>query len=66
MCESTAFLINQNGDEEKIMEYVIDIFPEEDGQLTLTDLLGTTKTIQAKIKEVKLLKHKIILEEIPA
>ena len=44
------------------MDYVVDIVPNEDGSLTLSDLLGGTKIVQGKLKEVKLLNHKIIIE----
>ena len=62
MCESSAYMITPEG-ETKIMDYVVDIVPNEDGSLTLSDLLGGTKIVQGKLKEVKLLNHKIIIEE---
>ncbi|MEG0378580.1 MAG: CooT family nickel-binding protein [Eubacterium sp.] len=62
MCESSAYLVNKQGEEEKIMDYVIDIVPNEDGSLTLSDLLGGTKIINGRLKEVKLLNHKILIE----
>lgn len=63
MCESSAYMLTPEG-ETKIMDYVVDIVPNDDGSLTLSDLLGETKIVQGKLKEVKLLKHKIIIEEI--
>lgn len=63
MCESSAFLVNKQGEEEKIMDYVIDIVPNDDGSLTLSDLLGGTKIVNGRLKEVKLLNHKIIIED---
>lgn len=63
MCESSAYLLNKTGTEEKLMDYVIDIIPNEDGSLTLSDLLGSTRTVNGRLKEVKLLEHKIIIEE---
>ncbi|MEF9918102.1 MAG: CooT family nickel-binding protein [Eubacterium sp.] len=62
MCESSAYLVNHQGEEEKIMDYVVDIFPNNDGSLTLSDLLGGTKIINGRLKEVKLLDHKILIE----
>ncbi|WKY47211.1 CooT family nickel-binding protein [Eubacteriaceae bacterium ES3] len=62
MCESSAYLLTPEG-ETKIMDYVVDIIPNDDGSLTLSDLLGGTKIVQGKLKEVKLLNHKIIIEE---
>ncbi|MDO4288765.1 MAG: CooT family nickel-binding protein [Eubacterium sp.] len=63
MCESSAYLINKEGQEEKIMDYVIDIVPNADGSLTLSDLLGGTRIVNGSLKEVKLLSHKILIEE---
>jgi len=61
MCESSAYMTTPGG-EEKIMDYVVDIVPNDDGSLTLSDLLGGTKIVQGRLKEVKLLAHKIIIE----
>ena len=63
MCESSAYLVNIKGEEEKIMDYVIDIVPNNDGSLTLSDLLGGTKIVNGRLKEVKLLNHKILIED---
>jgi len=41
--------------------YVIHIEPQ-DGKLFMYDLLGEQKIVDAAIKEVRLLEHKIILE----
>ena len=61
MCESSAYLLTADG-EEKIMDYCIEIIPQEDGKILLADLLGEEKLVDAIIKEVKLLDHKIILQ----
>ncbi|MBK5245127.1 MAG: CooT family nickel-binding protein [Eubacteriaceae bacterium] len=63
MCESSAYMLTPEG-ETKIMDYVVDIIPNDDGSLILSDLLGGTKIVQGRIKEVKLLNHKIIIEGI--
>ena len=63
MCESSAYLVNKKGEEEKIMDYVIDIVPNNDGSLTLSDLLGGTKIVNGRLQEVKLLNHKILIED---
>lgn len=61
MCESKVFLL-QNGKEEPLMENVIHIEPQ-DKKIFMYDLLGEQKIVEnAYIKEVKLLDHKIILE----
>jgi predicted RNA-binding protein len=60
MCESRVYL-RENGSEMPIMENVIYIEPQ-DGKVFMYDLLGEQKIVDAVIKEVKLLEHKIILE----
>ncbi|TZE80615.1 CooT family nickel-binding protein [Calorimonas adulescens] len=60
MCESKVFLL-ENGEEKPIMEDVIYIEPQ-DGRVFMYDLLGEQKIVDAVIKEVKLLDHKVILE----
>jgi predicted RNA-binding protein len=62
MCESTAYLITPEG-ERKVMDYVIEIVPKENGKLFLTDILGEEKIIEGIIKEIKLLDHKIIIQK---
>ncbi|WP_303868655.1 CooT family nickel-binding protein [Acetobacterium wieringae] len=44
MCESSAFMITSEG-ETKIIDYVVDIVPNNDGSLTLSNLLGGTKIV---------------------
>ncbi|MCG8542060.1 MAG: CooT family nickel-binding protein [Clostridia bacterium] len=60
MCESMAYLKTPKG-EEKIMEYVIEVRPE-DGRVYLVDLLGEQKIVDGEIKEIRLIDHKIIIE----
>lgn len=62
MCESTAYLITPEG-ERKLMEYVVDIVPKENGRLVLTDILGEEQIIEGILKEIRLLDHKIIIEK---
>ncbi|AIS53122.1 hypothetical protein TKV_c19780 [Thermoanaerobacter kivui] len=61
MCESRVVLL-ENGKENEIMDNVIYIKPQN-GKLVMYDLLGEEKMIDAVIKEIKLLDHKIILEK---
>lgn len=62
MCESTAYLVTPEG-EHKLMDYVVNIFPEAGGKLCLYDLLGEKKVIEGLLKEIRLLDHKIIIEQ---
>ncbi|MFD3155774.1 CooT family nickel-binding protein [Haloimpatiens sp. FM7330] len=63
MCESTAYLITPKG-EEKIMEYVVHIVPEANGRIFLSDILGEEKTVTGKLKEVRLIDNKVMIEQI--
>ncbi|MCT8976351.1 CooT family nickel-binding protein [Clostridium sp. CX1] len=63
MCESTAYLITPEG-ERKLMEYVVDVVPKDNGRLALTDILGEEKIIEGMLKEIRLLEHKIVIENI--
>ncbi|MFZ3100619.1 MAG: CooT family nickel-binding protein [Desulfitobacteriaceae bacterium] len=63
MCEANAYL--KNGDQEVLfMESVDVIEPNEENGLKLIDIFGRQKFINARIKDMTLLNHRIILEEI--
>ena len=62
MCESSAFILGKNNELEKVMENVVTVDPYE-GKVYLTDLLGEEKIIDGVIKQIRLMDHKIILEE---
>ncbi|HBG4072578.1 TPA: CooT family nickel-binding protein [Clostridioides difficile] len=62
MCESSAFICKSNNKLEKVMENVVNIDPC-DGKIYLTDLLGEQKIIDGIIKEIRLMDHKIIIQE---
>lgn len=59
MCELSVYLL-ENGEEKMLMEDVASIKPEGE-KLVLTDLLGQQEIVEAKIKELKLLEHKVYL-----
>lgn len=59
MCELAVYLL-ENGEEKMLMEDVASIKPEGE-KLVLTDLLGQQEIVEAKIKELKLLEHKVYL-----
>lgn len=60
MCEANAYII-RNGNEELYLESV-DIMKPEDGKVYLRNLFGEQKTFDGTIREISLLKRKIILE----
>jgi predicted RNA-binding protein len=61
MCEANAYLI-KDGEEKIIMESVDILRPEENG-IYLQDIFGGQRTVKARIKEMNLVEHKILLEE---
>ncbi|PKM83107.1 MAG: RNA-binding protein [Firmicutes bacterium HGW-Firmicutes-14] len=62
MCEANAYIL-KNGTEELLLEDVDKVIPGEDGIL-LENIFGQQKIIKARIKEMALVNHKIILEKI--
>ena len=60
MCKSQVYLLTPEG-EKKIMDNVVYIKPEN-GKVYLEDLLGEQKIVDGKIKEMKLIAHKITIE----
>jgi predicted RNA-binding protein len=62
MCEANAFLIKDNK-EQLFLENVDKLIPQGD-ELILEDIFGKKKIIKAKIKEMALVDHRILLEEI--
>jgi predicted RNA-binding protein len=60
MCEANAYVYS-NGKEELYLESV-DIMRPEEGKIYLRNLFGEQKIFEGEIKEISLLKHKIILE----
>lgn len=62
MCESNVYLVNKSGEEKLFMESVDKIVPSDDG-IVLENIFYQTKTVRAKIKEMSLVEHRIVLEE---
>ncbi|MBC7252764.1 MAG: CooT family nickel-binding protein [Actinobacteria bacterium] len=61
MCEAAVY-IDRGGELEKIMDDVVEVRPEE-GKLLLVDVFGEQKLVSARIAEVELLDHRIVLRE---
>lgn len=61
MCEANAYIFKE-GKEELYLENV-DVMKPEEGKIYLKNLFGEQKVFEGKIKEVSLLKHRIILEK---
>lgn len=62
MCEANAYL--KEGDNEVMFMESVDIIEPYERGLKLVDIFGMQKFIQAKIKDMNLLNHRIVLEKI--
>ena len=63
MCESKVFLASAEG-EELVMEDVTSIRPESDGY-RLVNLFGEEAHVRGRIKDIDLLKHRVVFESVP-
>jgi predicted RNA-binding protein len=61
MCEANAYIVKE-GKEELVLEDISILRPESDG-LYLQNIFGEQKRIRARIRELNLVDHRIILEE---
>jgi predicted RNA-binding protein len=61
MCEANAYLIKE-GKEELIFEDLMILRPEQE-DIYLQNIFGEQKRIKARIKEMNLVEHRVILEE---
>ncbi|MCX7746296.1 MAG: CooT family nickel-binding protein [Clostridia bacterium] len=62
MCEANAYMMDEEGNETLFLERVDKVTHEED-KLVLENIFGQRKIIKARIKELALVEHKIILEK---
>jgi predicted RNA-binding protein len=60
MCEANAYVF-KDGKEELYLENV-DLLIPEGSRIYLRNLFGEQKTFEGHLKEISLLKHKIVLE----
>jgi predicted RNA-binding protein len=61
MCEANAYIYH-DGKEELYLENV-DVMKPEGGKIFMKNLFGEQKTFEGEIREVSLLRHKILLEK---
>ena len=61
MCEAHAY-IYKDGNEELYLENV-DVMRPEHGKIFMKNLFGEQKIFEGEIREVSLLRHKILLEK---
>ena len=62
MCEANAYLLKE-GKEELILEDLMILRPEQE-VIYLQNIFGEQKRIKARIKEMNLVEHRVILEEV--
>ncbi len=62
MCEANVYLLDKNI-EELLLERVDKIIPKN-GEIYLENIFGQRKVVAARIKELHLVDHKVILERI--
>ena len=62
MCEANAY-VSRREQEELILKSVDLVEPRDDGGFLLVDIFGTQKVIRGKLKQIKLVDHKIIFED---
>lgn len=63
MCEANVYIL-RGGNEELLMEKVDRVIPGQDDMIFLESIFGERKIIKARIKEMELVHHRIILDEI--
>jgi predicted RNA-binding protein len=63
MCESKVYLATDTG-EQLVLDDVTSIQPEEDGY-RLVNLFGERVHVSGRIKDIDLLKHRVLLEPNP-
>jgi predicted RNA-binding protein len=63
MCESKVYLATDDG-EQLVLDDVTMIRPEQGGY-RLVNLFGEQRQIQCRIREIDLLRHRIVMEPVP-
>jgi predicted RNA-binding protein len=63
MCEASVYIL-KDGQEKLLLDSVDIVEPREEGKIYLQNLSGEQKIITARIKRIRLLEHKIILEKL--
>lgn len=62
MCEANVYIVNKDV-EELLLERVDKIIPQN-GEIYLENIFGERKTVVARIKELHLVDHRVILERL--
>ncbi len=62
MCEANAYILRKDGKEELVLGD-LNVLRPEGKEFFLQNIFGEQKRIQARLKEIDLLAHKVLLEE---
>ena len=60
MCEATAYIMDKEGKEELLLADVDLIEPQDDGSMRLVSIYGEQKTVNARIKSMSLVNHRVV------
>jgi predicted RNA-binding protein len=63
MCEANVYLVDEKGNEVLILDSVDKVIPGE-REIFLENIYNERKTVSARIKEMELVEHRIILEKL--
>ena len=63
MCEANAYIVNQEGEEDLLLADVDLIEPQDDGKIRLISIYGEQKVLNARIKSMSLVNHRVVLAE---
>jgi len=63
MCEANVYLVDENGERTLVLESVDKVIPQGD-HVFIENIFGERKTIAAKIMEMALVDHKILLSKL--
>ncbi len=62
MCNSSAYILKEG--KERLILKDVDSLECDENQVTLVDIFGEKKTLDARVKSFSLVDHKILLEPV--
>lgn len=62
MCEASVYMLGKDGSERLVLDSVDKIIPSGD-ELLMENIYSQRKIVKARIKEMSLVDHRIILED---
>lgn len=63
MCEANVYLLDEKGKANLYLDAVDKVVPQEDGKIFMENIYGERKTVEARIRNMELVDHKIYLEQ---